>query len=137
MKKILESLIHLGQRKQVISLCLIHGSIDYSLFHYIVEVDTPKRAWNIRKEVFSDEPAVEECDCVSHANHQESHSEVEDGEEDFVASDNVIPPKVVDLVVLVDDNKPINVLVPSNVSDILSKQETIDKSIEDATVIEN
>ena len=29
------------ERRQVVALCLIQKSIDYSLFHYIVEVDTP------------------------------------------------------------------------------------------------
>ena len=39
------------ERRQVIASCLIQDSIDYSLFHYIVEVDTPKRAWDTLKEV--------------------------------------------------------------------------------------
>ena len=68
------------ERSQVVSLCLIQDSIDYSLFHYIVEVDAPKSAWNIIKEVFSEEPVVEESDFASHAKHQESHSEVEDSQ---------------------------------------------------------
>ena len=29
------------ERRKVVSLCLIQDGIDYSLFHYIVEVDTP------------------------------------------------------------------------------------------------
>ena len=32
------------ERKQVVALCLIQDSIDNSLFHYIVEAVTPKRA---------------------------------------------------------------------------------------------
>ena len=103
------------------SLCVIQDDIDYSLFHYIVEVDIPKEAWNILKEVFSeDEPAIEECDFANHAKHQESHTKVEDSQEDFdyqAASDHVITTKVVDPVVLADDNKPVNVVVPSDVSD--------------------
>ena len=62
------------ERRQVVALCLIHDSIDYSLFHYIVEADTPKRAWDTLKEVFSEEPTVEEDDFVSQAEHQESHT---------------------------------------------------------------
>ena len=57
------------ERRQVVSLCLIWDNINYSLFHYIVEVDTPKRAWDTMKEVFSDEPTVEEDDFVSQAKH--------------------------------------------------------------------
>ena len=64
------------ERKQVVALCLIQDIIDYSLFHYIVEADTPKRACNILKEVFSEEPVVEESDFASHAKHHGSHSEV-------------------------------------------------------------
>ena len=37
------------ERRQVVALCLIQDSIDYSLFHYIVEVHTPKRAWDTLK----------------------------------------------------------------------------------------
>ena len=37
------------ERRQVVSLCLIQDNIDDSLFHYVTEVDTPKRAWNIQK----------------------------------------------------------------------------------------
>ena len=46
------------ERRQVVSLCLIHVSIDYSLFHYTAKADTPKRAWNILEEVFSEEQVV-------------------------------------------------------------------------------
>ena len=35
------------ERRQIVALCLIQDSIDYFLFHYIVEADAPKRAWNI------------------------------------------------------------------------------------------
>ena len=48
------------ERMQVVALCLIQDSIDYSLIHYIVEADTPKITWNILKVVFSEEPIVEE-----------------------------------------------------------------------------
>ena len=64
-------------RRKVISLSLIQDSIDYSIFHYIAEAYTPKRAWDILKEVFSEELVVEEGDFASHAKHEESHSEVE------------------------------------------------------------
>ena len=37
------------ERRKVVALCLIQDSIDYSLFHYIVEADTPKRAWDTLK----------------------------------------------------------------------------------------
>ena len=37
----------------------------------------------------------------------------------------------------VDDNKPTNVVVPSDVSDCLPEKEIIDRSIEAATVYEN
>ena len=57
------------ERRQVVALHLIQDSIDYSLFHYIIEVDTPKRAWNIQKEVFSKERVVEESDFASHKKH--------------------------------------------------------------------
>ena len=70
------------ERRQVVALCLIQDSIDYSLFHYIVETDTPKRAWDTLKEVFSEEPTVEEDDFVSQEKHQESHTEVEDSQDD-------------------------------------------------------
>ena len=66
------------ERRKVVSLCLIQDSIDYSLFHHIVEAGSPKRAWDTLKEVFSEEPTVEEDDFVSQAKHQESHTEVED-----------------------------------------------------------
>ena len=46
------------QRRQVVTLCLIQDSIDYSLFHYIVEADTPKRAWDTLKEVFGEQRNV-------------------------------------------------------------------------------
>ena len=58
------------ERRQVVSLCLIQNNIDYSLFHYIVEANTPKRAWGILKEAFSEELNVEEDDFASHAKHQ-------------------------------------------------------------------
>ena len=88
------------------------------------------------KEVFSDEPTIEEDDFASFQN------EVEDGQDDYVyeaASDHVIPAKIVDLVVFVDDseNKPANVAVLNDVSDSLFEQETIDSSIEAAIVAEN
>ena len=63
-------------RRQVVSLSLIQDNIEYSIFHYIAEDDTPKRAWDTLKEVFSEEPTIEEDDFASHANHQE------DGQED-------------------------------------------------------
>ena len=44
------------ERRQVVSLCLIQDSLDYSLFHYIVEHCSQKTTWNILKEVFSEEP---------------------------------------------------------------------------------
>ena len=53
------------ERRQVVALCLIQDSIDYSLFHYIVEADSPKRAWDTLKEVFSEEPTIEENDFSS------------------------------------------------------------------------
>ena len=87
-----------------------------------------------------EEPTIEECDFASHANHLESHNEVEYSQEDFdyeAASDHVIPAKIVDPAVLANDNKPVNVVVPSDVSDSLSKQETVDSSIDAATVPEN
>ena len=65
---------------------------------------------------------------------------MEDSQEDFdyqAASDHVITTKVVDPVVLVDDNKLVNVVVYSDVSDSLFEQETIDSSIEAAIVVEN
>ena len=49
-----------------------------------------------------DEPMVEEDDFVSQAEHQESHTKVEDSQDDCVdcvyeaAGDDVIPTKVVD-----------------------------------------
>ena len=92
--------------------------------------------------MFSEEPIVEEGDFASHTKHQESHSEVEDSKDDYVyeaTCDNVIPTKIVDLVVFVDDseNKHANVAVLNDVSDSLSEQETIDSSIEVETVAEN
>ena len=44
------------ERRKIVSLTLIQDIIDDSLFHYIVEVDTPKRAWDTLKEAFSEEP---------------------------------------------------------------------------------
>ena len=51
----------------------------------------------------------------------------------------LIPTKIVDLVVFVDDieNKSANVAVLNDVSDSLSKQEIVDSSIEATTVAEN
>ena len=46
------------ERRQVVALCIIQDTIDDSLFHYIVKANTPKRAWNILKEVFSEDPIV-------------------------------------------------------------------------------
>ena len=72
--------------------------------------------------MFSEEWTVEEYDFASQEKHQESHGEVEDNQEDFdfdAVSDHVIRAKVVDPVVLPDDNKPINVVVPSDVTDCL------------------
>ena len=57
------------ERRQIVALCLIQDNIDYSLFHYIVEADAPKRAWDTLKEVFSEEPTIEEDDFVSQENH--------------------------------------------------------------------
>ena len=42
------------ERRQVVVLSLIQENIDYSIFHYIAEAYTPKRAWDILKEVFSE-----------------------------------------------------------------------------------
>ena len=69
------------ERMKVVSLCIMQESIYYSLFHYFVEADTPKSAWNILKEVFSEELAIEEDDFASHPKHQESHSEVKYNQE--------------------------------------------------------
>ena len=44
---------------------------------------------------------------------------------------------IVDPVVLVDGSKPINIVVPRDVSDSLSMPETVDSNIEAATVTEN
>ena len=65
---------------------------------------------------------------------------MEDSQEDFdyeAANDHVILAKVVDPVFLADDNKPVNVVVPSDVSDSLSVQEIVDSNIEAAIVVEN
>ena len=122
------------ERRQVVALCLIQDCIDYSLFHYIVEADTPKRAWDTLKEVFSEEPTVEENDSVSQAEHQESRIEVEDSQDDYVkeaASDQVILAKDVDPVMFNEDNegKHVTAAVLNDVSDSLFEQETIDSSI--------
>ena len=114
------------ERRKVVALCLIQDSIDYSIFHYIVEADTPKRARDTLKEVFS----------------EESHSEVEDSQDDYVyevASDHVIPANDVDLVMFDDDreSKPVTATVLNNVSNSLSEQEIVDGSIEAAIVAEN
>ena len=60
------------------------------------------------EKVFSEEPTVEEDDSVSQAEHQESHTEVEDSQDDCVkeaASDHVIPANDVDPVMFDDDSK--------------------------------
>ena len=57
------------ETREVVVICIIQDSIDYSLFHYIVEVDTPKRERNILKQVFSEELVVEESNFASHAKH--------------------------------------------------------------------
>ena len=119
-----------------------HDNINYSLFHYIVEADTPKRAWDTLKEVFIEEPTVEEYDFVSRAKHQESHTEVEDSQDDSVyeaASDHVIPANDIDRVMFDDDseNKPVTAAVLNDVSDSLFEQEIVDGSIETAIVVEN
>ena len=87
------------------ALCLIQDSIDYSLFHYIVEANTPKKAWDTLKEVFSEEPTIEEDDFISQAKHQESHTEVEDSQNNCVYEDHVIPAKDVDPVMFDDDSE--------------------------------
>ena len=89
--------------------------------------------------MFSEERTVEEDDFASHAKHQESHSEVEDSQDDCVyeaTSDHVIPTNI---VVFVDDseNKPANVAILSDVSVSILEQETVDSSIEAATVAKN
>ena len=109
------------ERKQVVVLSLIQDSIDYSIFHYIEEADTPKRAWDILKEVFSEEPTTEDDDFASHAKHQE------DSQEDCVfeaVSDQISPTKIVGPVMFVDDSeiKLVNIAMSSDVSDNLSKQ---------------
>ena len=128
--------------RQVVALCLIQDNIDYSLFHYIVEADTPKRAWDTLKEVFSEEPTVEEDDSVSQTEHQESHTEVEDSQDDCVkeaTSDQVIPAKDVDPVMFDDDSesKPVTAVVLNDVSDSLFEQEIVDGSIEAVIIAEN
>ena len=105
-----------NERKQVVALCLIKYSIDYSLIHYIVEAYTPKITLNILKEVFSEEPIVEEGDFVSHAKHQESHSEVEDNQEDYVYVATNVEPVMFDI-----ENKHVNVVVLSDVSNSISE----------------
>ena len=82
--------------------------------------------------MFREEPIVEEDNFASYTKHRESHSEVEESQKDFyyeATNDHVIPTKVVDLVFLDDGNKPINVVVPSDVSDSMFDQETIYSSI--------
>ena len=85
---------------------------------------------------------VEEDDFVSQAEHQESHTEVEDSQDHCVyeaASDHVIPAKDVDRVMFVDDseNQPVTLAVLNDVSDSLFEQEIVDSSIEAAIVAEN
>ena len=36
-----------NERRKIVAFSLIQDSIDYSLFHYIVDTDTPTRVWNI------------------------------------------------------------------------------------------
>ena len=45
-------------RRQFVSLSLIQDNIECSIFHYIAKDDTPKRAWDTLKEVFSEKPTV-------------------------------------------------------------------------------
>ena len=100
-------------------MSLIQDNIDYSLFHYIVEADTPKRAWNILKEVFNEHPVVQQWLLKSHkapgippwSGRQSSIYEA--------GSDHVISEKILDLFVFVDDSekKPANVAVLSDVND--------------------
>ena len=71
------------ERRQVVSLFLIQESIDYSLFHNIVEVDTPKRASDTLKEFLSEEPTLEEDDFVSQTEVLSEEPTVE--EDDFVS----------------------------------------------------
>ena len=89
--------------------------------------------------MFSEEPIVEEDDFASH---EESHSEVEDSQDDCVYeadSDHVITAKDVDPVMFDDDNEsnPVTAAVLKNVSNSLFEQETVDSSIEATTVAEN
>ena len=124
------------ERRKVVALCLVQDNIDYSLLHYIVEADTPKRAWDTLKEVFIEEPTIEEDDFVSQEKHQESHTEVEDSQDECVyeaGSDHVIQAKTVDLFVFVDDNEN----EPPNVADSLCVQDTVDSIIEATTIAEN
>ena len=91
---------------------------------------------------FSEEPTVEEDDFVSQAKHQESHTEVEDSQDECVyeaASDHVIPTKDVDPVMFDDDSegKSVTATVLNDVSDSLFEQETVDSGIEVAIVAEN
>ena len=86
------------------------------------------------KEVFSDEPTVEEDDFVSQAKHQESHTKVEYNQDDCVyeaTSDHVIPTNDIDLVFFDDDSerKHVTTVVLNVVSDSLFEQETTDSSI--------
>ena len=58
--------------------------------------------------MFSEEPTVEEDDFASQEKHQESHSEVEDSQEDFVyeaTSDNVSPTNIFVPIMFLDDNE--------------------------------
>ena len=62
---------------------------------------------------------------------------IKDSQQDFVyeeANDHVSLTKVVDPVVFVDDNKLVNVAVPSDVSDCLLEKEIFDRSIEASTI---
>ena len=94
------------------------------------------------KEVFNEEPTVEEDDSVSQAEHQESHTEVEDNQDDCVyevASDHVIPANDFDPVMFDDDSerKILTVAILNDVRDSLFEKETVDSSIEATIVSEN
>ena len=98
---------------------------------------------NPLKEVFSEEPTVEEDNFVRQGEHQESHTEVEESQDDCVyeaAIDHVIPAaNDIDPIMFDDDSesKPVIVAVLNDVSDSLFEQETVDSSIEAAIVVEN
>ena len=84
--------------------------------------------------MFNEEPTIEEYDFEIHAKYQE------DNQDDYVyeaVSDHVSPTNIFDPVVFGDDSKPVNVVVPSVMSDFLSKKEIVDSSIEATIVAEN